>query len=300
MTQATAALEGGVRPWLMAIRPKTLTAALIPIAVGTALAYSIEGQGRPLLSLCALLSSFFIQIGTNLINDAEDFKKGADTHERLGPTRVTQSGLIEAKKVWWGGILCFLLSAALGVPLVITGGWPIIAIGIFSILAGYAYTGGPFPLAYRGLGDLFVLIFFGWVAVGGVYYLQTDSFHILALLAGTQVGLLATVLIAINNFRDHLTDRKVNKKTLAVRFGPKFARWEIGFLCLIPFGLSLIWYQFDKPWACLLPFLLFRSAIELTRRVAATEPGEIYNRFLAQAALLHLGFGVLLSIGLRM
>jgi len=289
-----------VKVWLLATRPRTLTAALIPIVVGTALAYAIQDTVRPLLSLLALLSAIFIQVGTNFINDALDFEKGADTEERVGPKRVTQSGLLHAKKVWWGGILCFLISALLALPLVLSGGWPIILIGLFSLLAGYAYTGGPFPLAYVGLGDLFVLIFFGWIAVSGVYYLNTGSLDTNALVAGSQVGLLATVLIAINNFRDHRTDEKVQKKTMAVRFGPSFARLEITGLCLIPFMAGAFWFRQGLMWACILPLLMLPLAIQLVRKTQTTEPSALYNQFLAQGAALHLGFGALLSIGLSL
>jgi 1,4-dihydroxy-2-naphthoate octaprenyltransferase len=286
------------RAWLLATRPKTLTTALIPIVVGTSLSYATQNTVRPVLSLLALLSAIMIQVGTNFINDALDFEKGAETPDRVGPKRVTQSGMITAKRVWWGGLGCFFLSSLLALPLVYVGGWPIIAIGMFSLLAGYAYTGGPYPLAYVGLGDLFVLIFFGWVAVSGVYYLNTGLFDLNALIAGTQIGLLATVLIAINNFRDMKTDRKVHKNTLAVRLGAKFVRIEIALLCLVPFLAGFFWLSRGLGWACGLPWLMAPFAFLLVRKVEGTEPSQVYNRFLAQAAALHLGFGLLLSLGL--
>jgi len=286
-----------LRSWILAARPKTLTAALIPVLVGTALAFGLQGGVRPELSLLALLSAVLIQIGTNLINDALDFKKGADTAERIGPKRVTQSGIFKPDQVWWAGIFCFVGAALLGLPLVMAGGWPIVAIGIFSLLAGYAYTGGPYPLAYLGLGDLFVLVFFGWVAVGGVYYLNTGAMDLAGFVAGTQVGLLATVLIAINNLRDAKTDIKAAKKTLPVRFGSRFARMEITLLCLIPFFSGIYWMQTGLKWAFALPFFVLPVAIQLVRKVFSTEPSEVYNRYLAQAAAIQLCFGVLLSLG---
>lgn len=287
-----------MKNWLLAIRPKTLTAAVVPIGVGTSLAYAIQGAIQPFLIFLAVLSALLIQVGTNFINDAMDFKKGADTAERLGPQRVTQSGLLSSTQVWWGGILCFLGAALIALPLVWEGGWPIFWIGIFSLIAGYVYTGGPYPLAYLGLGDPFVLIFFGWIAVGGIYFLNTHSIDGNALLAGSQVGLLATVMIAINNFRDHLTDQRAQKKTLVVRFGPSFARMEIGLLCLTPFLIGLFWLSQGFWWAALLPFLVLPLALGLVQKVRKTEPGVIYNQYLAQGAALHLFFGVLLSVGL--
>ena len=284
--------------WLLAIRPKTLTAALVPIVVGTTLAQSTSGRSHLDLSLFALLCALLIQIGTNFINDALDFEKGADTAERIGPQRVTQSGLLSSEQVWRGGMLAFMFSVVLALPLVAAGGWPIILIGILSILAGYAYTGGPYPLAYVGLGDLFVVVFFGWVAVGGIYYLNADEMTTAAWVAGTQVGLLSTVMIAINNLRDHKTDREVGKKTLAVRLGPSLAKIEIALLSLLPFVGSIYWWKQGMTWAALLPFGIFPLALFLVKRVFEEEPSAIYNRFLARGALLHLAFGILLSIGL--
>jgi len=284
--------------WLSAIRPKTLTAALIPVAVGTALAYGAQGSVRLGLSGLALLSALLIQIGTNFINDSLDFKKGADTDERLGPTRATQSGRLRANEVLAGGLLCFFLATVLALPLVYSGGWPIVLIGVFSLLAGYAYTGGPFPLAYEGLGDLFVLVFFGWVAISGVYYLNTGAFGLNGLVAGSQIGLLATVMIAVNNLRDHRTDRKAGKKTLAVRWGVKWVKLEIALLCFVPFLGAFYWFQQGLRWAALLPLLVFPLALALMEKVRTTEPGVAYNGFLAQGALLHLGFGLFLSLGL--
>lgn len=289
-----------MRAWLLATRPKTLTTALIPIWVGTALAYATHEVIRWELSLFAFLSAVFIQIGTNFINDAMDFKKGADTQERIGPQRVTQSGLISARGVLLGGLICFTLATLLAIPLVLAGGWPIVVIGVLSLFAGYAYTGGPFPLAYLGLGDLFVVVFFGWVAVSGVYYLNTGVLDPPVWVAGSQVGFLATVLIAINNFRDHLTDQKANKKTLAVRFGPRFARFEIALLCLIPFVMGTFWYDRGLKWASFLPLLMLPIALLLIQKIRRTEPSPIYNNYLAQGALLHLGFGALLSLGLSL
>ena len=155
-----------MKNWILAFRPKTLTAALVPVGVGTALPLGLGLGSKPGLAVLALISALFIQIGTNLVNDASDFKKGADTAERIGPKRVTQSGLLSPRTVLAGGLFCFLLAILFGIPLVLSGGWPLVWIGLFSVFAGYAYTAGPFPLAYLGLGDFFVLVFFGLFRYG--------------------------------------------------------------------------------------------------------------------------------------
>lgn len=283
--------------WLLALRPKTLTAALVPIMVGTAFLHAF---GYPLewwISLNALAASLFIQFGTNLVNDAMDFKKGADTEKRLGPQRVTQTGVFSYKSVMMVASLFFLVAVAFGVPLVMHGGTPILLIGLCSVLFGYLYTAGPYPLAYVGLGDLFVILFFGLVAVGGLVFLQLASVPQESLVLGLQVGFLAAVLIAINNLRDIEGDKLAHKKTLPVRFGKTFARYEIAFLSLLPFVGNILWFQKGKLWAALLPFLVLPLAFKLIRRIFQTEPSAIYNQYLAQAAGLHLFFGLLISIG---
>jgi 1,4-dihydroxy-2-naphthoate octaprenyltransferase len=289
--------KASLRTWIMAARPKTLTAAIAPILVGTTLAQAAFYPARWDLALFALLSSIFIQIGTNLINDSIDFKKGTDNETRIGPQRVTQSGLLSSKTVMAGGFACFLIAALLGIPLLLQGGWVIVAIGLLSLLCGYVYTGGPYPLAYVGLGDLFVLIFFGLVAVGGVYYLDTGVFDLKPVVAGVQVGLLATVMIAINNFRDAAGDKNTGKRTLAVRFGSTFSRTEITLLCLIPFALNYYWYDLGLIWAGVLPLVAFPLALRVILKIWSTEPSPVFNAYLGMSALLHLLFGVLLSVG---
>ena len=287
-----------MKNWMLAARPKTLTAALVPILVGTSLAYAVHGKAQLYLSLLAFVSAVFIQVGTNLINDALDFEKGADTHERIGPLRVTQSGLMTPRQVWWGGMLCFFLACIAALPLVYVGGQTILVIDLVSLFAGYIYTGGPYPLAYHGLGDLFVFIFFGIVAVFGMYFHHVGTWDFYAMTAASQVGLLATVMIAINNLRDHTTDVKSDKRTLAVRFGAYFSRVEITGLVVIPFLIGIFWWQQGYPYAFGLPLLVAPLGAVLALRIWSTEPGVIYNRYLAQGALLHLSFGVLLSVGL--
>lgn len=295
MVSNSVAHYSGLRPWIMALRPKTLTAAVVPVIVATALAYQVQGKVVVWVMVCAVLSSIFIQIGTNLVNDALDFKKGADTESRLGPQRVTQSGLLSSRQVMLGAGACFVLALLLGVPLVVHGGWPIVVIGLVSLLLAYGYTGGPFPLAYRGLGDFFVILFFGLVAVGGTYYLQTGKYSYPAAVAGLQVGFLAAVLIAINNLRDAPQDKLVGKKTLAVRFGISFARAEIAVLTITPFLIGAYWAKHDVFSAAILPVVGAPFARRLIAGVYQNEPGKIYNKFLEMAAALHLIFGFMLA-----
>jgi 1,4-dihydroxy-2-naphthoate octaprenyltransferase len=286
--------------WLLATRPKTLTAALVPVCTATALAHRHGVEISWLISLFSLLTAIFIQIGTNLFNDALDFQKGADTHLRLGPRRVTQSGLIPFKQVLVGGVCSFALALLCGIPLVLQGGWPITLLLLISVSLGYLYTGGAFPISYQGLGEPFVFFFFGLISTLAVYYLQSGGFSWSALLAGAQIGALATVLIAINNLRDWEGDRKAHKRTLAVRFGPFFARREITGLVMLAFLLNIGWVFLGNMAAALLPFSLTPVAVRLVRYIWQYEPGEVYNQFLGLAAFIHLAFGLLLSVGFWM
>lgn len=281
--------------WWLAFRPKTLTAAVVPIFVAAALAYNETGSISLWISFCALLSALSIQIGTNLFNDALDFKKGADTAERVGPKRVTQAGTFTYEQVTKVAAFFFAIAVVFGLPLVVHGGWPIIAIGLLSLSMGYAYTGGPFPLAYKGLGDLFVVFFFGVVAVCGVYYLETSQWSLSAVIAGLQIGLMSTVLIVINNLRDIEQDKKVDKKTLAVRFGAVFCLAEIGVLYYGSFALGLYWYITGASLALFMPLLLVPPAALFVFQVIKNHSGAVCNRYLAQAAALHFIFGILLS-----
>lgn len=282
---------------LLAFRPKTLTAALVPVLAASALAKAISNEFHAHYLWFALLASFCIQIGTNLINDAVDFKKGADTDKRIGPQRITQAGILSEKQVLVLGAGFFIAAVALGIPLVIGGGWPIVWIGLLSVAMGYAYTAGPFPLAYLGLGDLFVIIFFGIVAVMGMFFLQTGTWSIESMVLGLQIGLLAAILIAINNFRDAQGDSLVNKKTLAVRFGSTFSRIEISLFTILPFILNFFWWKRGFLLAAWLPFLCLPLAFKLIHSIYTNEPGPIYNKFLGLSAGLHLVFGLLLAIG---
>lgn len=283
---------------LLAIRPKTLTAAIVPIMVAASLVHMQTSHVIWWIVVCALLSATFIQIATNFFNDAIDFKKGADTETRLGPQRVTQSGLMSSKSVFVWGLTFCILALLFGIPLVYQGGWVIVGIGLVSLFLAYGYTGGPFPLAYKGAGDLFVVLFFGIIAVGGVYYLLVGGWNLDALIAGLQCGFLATVLIAINNLRDMDQDRLVNKKTLPVRFGASVAKLEIIVLIITTYGLNFYWWMTKELlWALVLPTLTLPLAFILISKLLKTKPSKKYNQFLALSALLQISFCLLLSIG---
>ncbi len=283
--------------WLLAVRPKTLGAALAPILIGTAMAFA-EGKGHAGAALVALLGALLIQIGTNFSNDYFDFIKGADTEERLGPMRATEAGLVTPQAMLRNFVFVFGLAVLVGIYLVYRGGWPIVIIGILSIASGILYTGGPMPLGYLGLGDLFVLIFFGPVAVSGTYYVQSLEISAVVILAGFGPGLLATALLAVNNLRDEPTDKKVGKRTLAVRFGPGFARVEylttFALASITPFVLAFItgahWF------ACLSVLIIIpgRSAI---RQIISGVQGIELNETLAVTGKLIIIYSVLFSLG---
>ncbi len=283
---------------IIASRPKTLGAALVPIFVSTALGFYHAGHTIPFsLSIFALLSVMFIQIGTNFINDAIDFKKGADTPARLGPTRITLEGFLTANQVLGIGFICFFIAILFGVPLVLAGGIPILILGAVSLLCGYLYTGGPFPLAYTGLGDIFVILFFGFGAICGMTYILLGEIIPDAIIASLQIGFLSTTLIAINNYRDHLQDRNVNKMTLAARWGGNFARGEVAFLLLATYLMNLYWYQKKLYFCASLPLLSVPIAILIFKQIFFFAPSKLHNKTLALAGIHLLLFGSLVSVG---
>jgi 1,4-dihydroxy-2-naphthoate polyprenyltransferase len=285
-----------IKTWLLASRPKTLSAAVAPVIAGTALALRDRNSVNWIYVACALLGALLIQIGTNLINDALDFKKGADTGERLGPLRVTQAGLLSAEAVLRGGYGCLFLAAMFGIPLVVHAGWPILVIGLLSILMAYAYTGGPWPLAYHGLGEVFVMVFFGLFAVGGTYYVLRLRYDVHVLLCGLAMGSLAVVILAINNLRDIETDRASNKKTIAVRLGDRGARMEIGLFVVAAYAaVALMAWQW-RDWRLLSVFVSLPLALVLVARVDKSSGREL-NRCLAMAGALQWAFSVLFLIG---
>jgi len=284
--------------WILASRPKTLVAAIVPVIVGAAFAargLAINGW----LFACVLLSAVCIQIGTNLANDYSDFKKGADTEKRLGPTRVTQAGLIAPNRVKAGAIFTFALAVMFGVPLIVHGGWPILFIGLLSILFGWAYTGGPYPLGYNGLGELFVLLFFGFAAVAGTHYVLTLDWNPLTLLIALAPGLHASAILAVNNVRDIDTDRAADKRTLAARFGRTFGRVEYALLLLIPFLVPIfLFLVFHFSFLIFLPLLSLPLAFQPLRIVFTRTDGPNLIAALGGTARLQLIFGILFAIGL--
>ncbi len=283
--------------WKLAARPKTLPAAAAPVIVGTAVAF-FEGGFRPLLALAALLGALLLQIGANIANDYFDYFKGADAGERFGPLRVTQAGLASPKQVRRAMLIVFGLAALIGVYLVWAGGWPIVLVGALSILAAIAYTGGPFPFGYHGLGDVFAFLFFGPAAVCGTVYVQTHTLSPLAAWASIPIGLLVVAILIVNNLRDIESDRAVGKRTLAVRLGARGAQLEYIIMLvgayLIP--LALIPLRVGSPWTVL--SWLSLALIPRLLKTIFTQKGRPLNQALAGTGQLVLVYGVLFAAGL--
>jgi 1,4-dihydroxy-2-naphthoate polyprenyltransferase len=284
--------------WILAARPKTLGAAVAPVIVGSAVACKFGAVSMDwLLFACTLLACMGLQVATNWFNDALDFQKGADTPARLGPQRVTASGLVTPRQVFTAAALMLLITTLLSVPLIQARGWPILAIGLPSLYFCYGYTGGPLPLAYRGLGELFVILFFGFVAVLGSTYVQCGQWLAQAWVAGLQIGCLSTVLIAVNNLRDAAEDSTTGKRTLAVRFGTGFARWEITLLVLGAFALGYYWVQQAAPRACYFSLIALPLGLRVVQQVWTRE-GKALNAVLAQAGACLLLFMIGFTVGL--
>lgn len=284
-------------PWLLAARPKTLSAASIPVLVGSACAYSL---GRFALgpALAALIGALLLQVGANFANDVYDYEKGADTAERLGPTRAVQAGLLTPAAMKRGMIAVFVAALLVGCYLTAVAGPAILAIGIVSILSAIAYTGGPYPLGYNGLGDVFVFVFFGLVAVCGTVFVQLGSVPELAIWCSVPVGALATAILVVNNLRDHAQDAKVGKRTLAVRWGARAVIYEYGFLLALAYAVPLALATSSAHGRfVLLPLLTLPLGRKLTRAVA-TEQGRALNARLAGTAKLLLLFGLLFTLGI--
>lgn len=284
--------------WILATRPKTLPAAIGPVLIGSALAFADDCFSL-YPALAALAVAMLLQIGVNLANDYFDHVKGIDTDDRLGPLRVTQSGLIVSHKVKRAMVLTFTLAALCGVYLITVGGWPVVLIGGAAILSALAYSGGPFPLASHGLGDLFVFIFFGLVAVCGTYYVQCLTVTWMAILAAAAVGLFITAILVVNNLRDIESDRKAGKHTLGVLLGQRGTKWEFILLLtgayIFPF---IIWIGGWEPFWILLPLLSLPLAVALAREVwyCTIDPG--LNQTLSRTAKLSLIYCILLALGL--
>jgi 1,4-dihydroxy-2-naphthoate polyprenyltransferase len=288
----------GLRIWIMAARLRTLPAAVAPVLVGTALAWT----DRPLRVggfVAALVGAIFIQVGTNLSNDYSDARRGADTEDRLGPVRVTAGGLVPPKQVLVATYVSFGVAVLCGIYLVFLAGPILLAIGAASILAGVLYTGGPRPYGYEGLGEVFVFAFFGIVAVTGSYYVQTEHVEWEALVLAIPVGLLASAILVVNNVRDIESDRRAGKRTLAVRLGRDRARTLYALMVYGAFPIAPVpWVAGTLSAWLLLPLVLLPAAFVLTRIVREHADGPTLNLALARTGMLQLGFCVLLSAGL--
>ena len=288
----------GLRIWVTAARLRTLPAALAPVLVGTALAGYLH-VFHPLRFLAALLGAIFIQVGTNLSNDYSDARRGADTEDRLGPVRVTAGGLVPPKQVLIATYVSFALAVLAGVYLIVVAGWQLLLVGAASILAGVLYTGGPRPYGYEGLGELFVFLFFGIVAVAGSFFVQVKYLNWEAFALAVPVGLLAAGILVVNNVRDIDTDRRAGKRTLAVRLGRERTRTMFALIVYAAYLLAPVTWLFGplKAWV-LLPWLTLPLATQVVRVVRNQTDGPSLNGALARTGLLQLTFCVLLSAGL--
>ncbi len=282
----------------MAARPRTLPAAVAPVLVGTALA-ATDGTFKVLTFVAALLGALFIQVGTNLSNDYSDARRGADTEDRLGPVRVTAGGLVPPRQVLIATYLAFAGAVLAGTYLIATAGWELLLVGVASILAGVLYTGGPRPYGYEGLGEIFVFLFFGVVAVAGSYFAQTEELSASSLLLAVPVGLLASAILVVNNVRDLNTDRRAGKRTLAVRMGRGRTRALYTAMIAAAFLTALIpwWVGELEAWLALV-LLAVPLAVPLVRIVRTQTDGPALNGALARTGQLQLVFCVLLSAGI--
>jgi len=282
--------------WLTAVRPKTLSLSVSPVVVGTVLAWVEREQLLLLPAIAALLAAMLIQAGTNLHNDATDGEKGADTADRLGPPRATAQGWLSARQVKRGAAVSFGCAFLLGVYLVAIGGWPILILGIASLLARAAYSSGPWPLSASPLGELFVALVFGLAAVCGSYYLQAGELQANAWLAGGSLGLFAAAVLVVNNYRDRVSDRRAGRKTLAVLMTPAFSQYEYVLLMILPFVLLL--FVDAVMHVPRLPLLLLPMALYLAYQMMTSKPSRELNSLLARTAAFQLLFAAFLVAGL--
>lgn len=298
MTAAQQPMITRRQAWILAARPKTLPAALSPVVVGMALAWA-DGRFALLPALACAAGALLLQILSNFANDYSDFFRGADTEHRLGPTRVTASGLISPAQLRAGIAVVIAVAVLVGLYLVWVGGWPILLIGVAAILAALAYTGGPFPFGYYGLGEVFVFLFFGLAAVCGTYWVQALALPAHVIVAAVPVGLLVTGILVVNNYRDIDTDRQAGKRTLAVRMGRQGARIEYAVLVAAAYIMPFVlWLGFGLNAWLLLPLLTIPLAVPLVRNVFTATDGPTLNKTLAGAARLALLFSLLLAIGI--
>jgi 1,4-dihydroxy-2-naphthoate octaprenyltransferase len=285
----------------MAIRPRTLSLSAVPVLVGTAVAWCGEGRINWIAIPLALLAAMAIQICSNLYNDVADHERGADGPDRLGPLRVTAAGLLSPSQMKRGAAVCSGLATLAGVGLVYMGGWPILILGLASLAAAWAYTGGPVPIAYTPLGELFVMIFFGLGAVVGTTWLHVGAITVAATAAGIAIGCFGSAVLLVNNYRDAAADARAGRRTLAIVAGRRLTPWLYAVMMMLPFLLLPVfdhallkgghaWLAFGAcPLALLMVWRFFREA-----------PGPAFNRLLGQTAQVQLAYGVLLSVGLAL
>jgi 1,4-dihydroxy-2-naphthoate octaprenyltransferase len=285
-----------VRTWLTALRPVSFTASVIPVLVGTAIAANDEFH--PLLFVLALFGSIAIHAGTNLVNDYFDHVKGTDNEDSLGQGGVIQRGLLSARAVLTGGIIAFAVGAAIGLVITAQVGWPVLALGLASVAAGYFYTASPFSLAYRGLGEVVVFVFMGPVIVVGAYYVQTQAWAWEPFVASLPIGLLVAAILHANNVRDIENDRKHHKWTLAALAGRPLADYEYVALMLGGYGVIIgMTIAGTAPWPVLITLITLPLALRIVRFEARQTSPKALNLVLAQTAGLHMLFGALLAAG---
>ena len=292
------ATASGARIWLMAARVRTLPAAIAPVLVGTALAGFLH-VFHPLRFIAALIGAIFIQVGTNLSNDYSDARRGADSEDRLGPVRVTAGGLVPPKQVLVATYMSFAVAVLAGIYLIAVAGWELLLVGAASILAGVLYTGGPRPYGYEGLGEVFVFLFFGIVAVAGSFFVQVTHLNWEAFALAVPVGLLAAAILVVNNVRDIDSDRRAGKRTLAVRLGRDRTRTLYAAIVYLAYLLAPVTWIFGplRAWV-MLAWLTLPLAARVVRAVRNRTDGPSLNQALAQTGMLQLSFCVLLSAGL--
>jgi len=291
-------LPGKAKYWIRACRPETLSISIAPVLAGTGLAWAQTAMLDWTIFLLVFIAAALIQMGTNLHNDSANSEPGGDAHEtRLGPARATEQGWLTVAQVRTGALSCFCLAGAAGIYLVVQGGWPILLAGLASIAAGWSYSGGPRPIAYTPLGELFVLIFFGIVAVVGSYYLQVGSFSYTALLTGLIIGMPAAAVLAVDNYRDLHSDCRVGRRTFVIRFGLRAARIEYTLLMILPFTLlPLVTSSVAPKLTTALPFVALPWVFFLVYRFWKELPGPVFNGYMVATARVQLFLAGLLVV----
>ena len=289
--------KNSMKAWLLASRPKTLAAGSVPVLVASGLA-AHYGRFHFIPAVLCLIFALLAQIASNFSNDYFDYVKKTDNEDRLGPERAVASGWIDPKRMLFGSMITIALACFFGLGLVYYGGWQMIIVGLICVLSLLSYSAGPWPLAYHGLGDLFVLVFFGFVAVVFSFYVQTQSFHYLAFFCGAVVGLGAINILVINNYRDRETDKKSHKNTTIVLFGEAFGRWSYLFNGIFACLLCLIFLRESIVWAAFLPFLYLIPHFFTWRKLTILRQGKALNKLIGETSRNLFILGILVTLGL--